>query len=149
MYQWNARDYAAQSSAQQKWAEELIAKLHLSGEERVLDIGCGDGKVTAKIADELPRGSALGVDSSEGMIQYARETFPSGRYANLAFEVADARCLSFAGEFDIVFSNACLHWITGHQPVLESVRRSLKPGGRIFLQMGGTGQCRAHSDGAG
>lgn len=139
MYRWNASDYAAYSTAQQQWAEELIAKVGLRGEERVLDIGCGDGKVTVKIAAATPRGSVLGVDSSEEMIRFARNTFLPEKHPNLSFDVADARHLHFASEFDIVFSNACLHWVTNHRSVLKGIRRSLKPRGRIFLQMGGRG----------
>ncbi len=57
---WNAADYAANSVVQQTWARELIAKLNLRGDEHILDVGCGDGKVTAEIARALPRGSVDG-----------------------------------------------------------------------------------------
>ncbi len=63
-FTWNAADYHKSSTAQALWAKELIAKLELSGNERVLDIGCGDGKVTAEIARNLPGGNVTGVDSS-------------------------------------------------------------------------------------
>src|SRR5687767_8216782 len=65
---WNPADYAANSAAQLAWARELITKLKLRGDERVLDVGCGDGKVTAEIAQALPRGEITGVDSSAEMI---------------------------------------------------------------------------------
>src|SRR6266702_3195792 len=61
---WNAADYAANSAVQQTWARELIARLNLRGDEHILDIGCGDGKVTAEIARALPRGSVTGADAS-------------------------------------------------------------------------------------
>lgn len=67
-YTWNALDYAKHSSAQQTWAREMIRKLSLKGDDRVLDVGCGDGKVTAEIAGLLPHGSVVGIDSSEAMI---------------------------------------------------------------------------------
>ena len=60
---WNAAAYAANSSVQQSWARELIAKLKLRGDEHVLDMGCGDGKVTAEIARAVPRGQVLGLDA--------------------------------------------------------------------------------------
>ncbi|MHB9028709.1 MAG: class I SAM-dependent methyltransferase [Candidatus Latescibacterota bacterium] len=139
MYHWNPSDYATHSSAQFAWARELIDKLALQGEERVLDIGCGDGKITAEIASLLPRGSVTGMDKSVEMIRFARGAFPRERHPNLSFLAADASALPFGKEFDVVFSNAALHWITDHRPVLAGIARNLRPGGRLLLQMGGKG----------
>jgi trans-aconitate methyltransferase len=136
---WNAEDYSRSSPMQKRSGRELISKLDLSGDERVLDIGCGDGILASEIAECLPRGSILGVDSSEEMILFASSTFPQERFANLAFEVIDASDLPFEGEFDIVFSNAALHWVADHLPILKGIKRGLKPGGRAFLHMGGSG----------
>ena len=72
-YSWNAADYAQHSQAQQTWARELITTLHLSANEDVLDLGCGDGKVTAELAAYVGKGSVLGVDSSLAMVELARE----------------------------------------------------------------------------
>ncbi|HNT72603.1 MAG TPA: methyltransferase domain-containing protein [Methanothrix sp.] len=139
MHNWRPDKYERSSSAQKLWAEELIRKIEISGYERVLDIGSGDGRITAGIADLAPRGSVLGVDSSEEMVSFAREKFPAGRHPNLSFQQADARNLSFEEEFDLVVSFATLHWVGDHRPVLLGIRRALKPGGRAFLQFGGRG----------
>ncbi|HDN65855.1 MAG TPA: methyltransferase domain-containing protein [Methanosarcinales archaeon] len=139
MYSWDAKDYHNSSAEQQKWARELISKLALLGGERVLDIGCGDGKVTAEVAQRLPDGSVLGIDRSEEMIRFARRNFPAKRFSNLAFEVMDAENMSFDGEFDVVFSNATLHWVIEHLPVLKGIKKSLKPSGKVSIQMGGRG----------
>ena len=136
---WNPDDYHKHSSEQQKWARELIGKLALRGDERVLDIGCGDGKVTAEIAAAVPRGSVLGVDVSADMVEFARRSHSKEQHVNLAFDVADASRLPFDCEFDVVFSNAALHWIVDHRPVLAAIARGLKTGGRALLQMGGAG----------
>jgi trans-aconitate methyltransferase len=93
---WNAADYAANSAAQQIWARELIAQLHLRGDERILDVGCGDGKVTAELARAVPKGSVTGIDASPEMIRFARKTFPPDKQLNLEFQVMDAREISFA-----------------------------------------------------
>ncbi|MGO9307450.1 MAG: class I SAM-dependent methyltransferase [Spirochaetia bacterium] len=136
---WDAADYARNSAAQRQWARELIEKLALSGNESVLDLGCGDGKVTAEIAQRLPDGRAVGLDSSGEMIRLARTAFPPSSHQNLRFEDGDARTLEFEREFDVVFSNATLHWVKDHRPVLAGVARSLRPGGRMLFQMGGRG----------
>ena len=139
MYHWNAEEYRTSSSNQKKWALELLSKLDLKGNERVLDIGCGDGEITATIAQRVPRGFAVGIDSSKEMIDLATRRFSSEHHPNVAFIVKDATALDFPEEFDAVFSNACLHWVIDHQPVLAGVRRCLKPSGRVLLQMGGKG----------
>ncbi|GAB6906308.1 Methyltransferase type 11 [Desulfosarcina cetonica] len=138
-FQWDAQDYANHSSVQQTWARDLIAGLGLNGDETVLDIGCGDGKVTAEIAACLPKGSVTGIDSSAEMIALAGKTFPPACRPNLSFRVVDACRLPFQAQFDLVFSNAALHWIRDHQPVLEGIHRALKPSGRAVAQMGGRG----------
>jgi len=141
-YTWNASDYAAHSRAQLEWAREIIGKLALKGSESVLDLGCGDGKVTALIGSLLKNGHVTGIDSSEGMISQARETFPASRYPQISFTLMDAMDIRYEERFDLVFSNAALHWVPDHALILHGVARSLKSGGRIFFQMGGKGNAR-------
>src|SRR5271166_182017 len=111
MTEWNASDYNHISTLQEVMAEEEIGRLKLDGAERVLDVGCGDGKVTAAIADRVPRGSVLGVDPSHNMIAFAASHFGATVRANLRFEVADARRLPYRCEFDLVVSFNALHWV--------------------------------------
>jgi len=141
-YNWNAQDYAKNSQNQFQWAKELIPKLKLQGNEALLDIGCGDGKITAELARCLPDGKAVGVDSSEKMVNLAKSSFPQKDYPNLSFQVMDARKLTFQAEFDRAFSNAALHWIVDQKAVLCGVQRSLKPGGRLLFQMAGKGNAK-------
>jgi trans-aconitate 2-methyltransferase len=139
MYTWDAEQYKQSSSNQKQWGTELLSKLGLNGNEHVLDIGCGDGILTAEMAKMLPYGLAVGTDSSEEMINLAEKNFPVKDYPNLRFMMKDARKLDFNGEFDAVFSNACLHWVIDHAPVLQGIKRSLKAGGKMLVQMGGKG----------
>ncbi len=141
-YVWDAKDYAKNSQNQFQWAKELLPKLNLRGNEALLDIGCGDGKITAEIARALPNGKAVGVDSSAQIIKIAQRNFPKKDFPNIDFEVMDARKLVFQDEFDRVFSNAALHWIVDQKIVLDGVARSLKPQGRLLFQMGGKGNAR-------
>lgn len=138
-YQWNAEDYKNNSQVQQQWARELIDKLKLGGDEQLLDLGCGDGKVTAELGRHLPQGAVVGVDTSAQMVELATKTFPPARCANVSFKLMDAAELRFDESFDVVFSNAALHWVYDHTPVLQGIWRALRPGGRILLQQGGKG----------
>jgi trans-aconitate 2-methyltransferase len=130
---WDASDYAKNSSTQATWGMELIDKLDLSDFQSLLDIGCGDGKLTACIAQKFNACSITGVDVSSEMIRYAQERF--AHLPNLRFISMDASALAFDEPFDMAISNSALHWIRDHQPVLQGLYRCLKPGARIILQM--------------
>ena len=136
---WNPEDYAKNSNAQLKWARELRQNLNLQGNESVLDVGCGDGKITADISLALPRGQVVGVDSSPEMIAYATRKYAVTQYPNLTFLCVDARCLDFDREFDLCFSNATLHWVDNHQSFLNGASRALRSGGRLVISCGGQG----------
>jgi trans-aconitate 2-methyltransferase len=136
---WNPELYSVSSSPQKSWGIELITKLNLKGNEKVLDVGCGDGKLSAEMARKLPEGSVLGIDLSQSMITFAREHYLPENFPNLAFMQIDATDLNFSSEFDIVFSNAAIHWIKDHELVLKVIWKSLKPGGKFLAQFGGRG----------
>ncbi|MTJ46806.1 class I SAM-dependent methyltransferase [Dolichospermum sp. UHCC 0259] len=136
---WNPEEYAKNSDAQLRWAKELRANLELQDYESVLDVGCGDGKITADFAKALPNGKVMGVDSSPEMIAYAQHTYSATQYSNLSFACVDARSLDFDHEFDLVFSNATLHWVDNHQAFLNGVSRALRSGGRLIISCGGQG----------
>jgi trans-aconitate 2-methyltransferase len=138
-YRWNAEEYARSSQAQQGWAMELIEALRLQGDESVLDIGCGDGKVTAEISRRVPRGSVTGIDSSPDMVERAKASWPSVSNPRLSFALADARSIPYVDRFDVAFSNAALHWVPDQPAVLAGVARALRPSGRLLFQLGGRG----------
>jgi trans-aconitate methyltransferase len=132
MTEWNATDYNRISTLQEVLAEQEIGRLKLGGSERVLDVGCGDGKVTAEIAPLVPHGSVLGVDPSHNMIDFAAAHF--GAVPNLRFEVADVRNLPYRDEFDLVVSFNALHWVNEQEKALRCIRAALEPGGRALLR---------------
>ncbi len=142
-FRWDAADYARNSSAQMGWAKELISRLSLKGDESLLDLGCGDGKISAGLARLLPEGRVLGIDLSEEMIALASETFPRDEFPNLSFERMDVTEIRLSDSFDVVFSNAVLHWVKDHARVLAGVRSCIKPGGTLLFQMGGRGNALA------
>ena len=126
MTEWNAEEYARISGLQKMMAAEALSLLTLAGSERILDVGCGEGAITAGIAARVPQGTVVGIDPSRDMIRFARAHFPSAAHANLRFDVADARSLPFANEFDLVVSFNALHWIPDQDAVLRSIRRVMK-----------------------
>ena len=135
MTDWDASGYGRISGLQQAMAAEVLALLDLRGSERVLDVGCGNGKVTAEIASRVPQGSVVGVDSSADMIASARHQFGPGALPNLRFEVADARQLPFRHEFDLVVSFNALHWVPEQEQALRSIHSALRSAGRAQLRL--------------
>jgi trans-aconitate 2-methyltransferase len=135
MTEWNAAEYYHRSSLQEAMAQEVLALLDLKGSERILDVGCGDGKITAEMASRAPRGSVVGVDPSRDMSSFAQSHVGPATRSNLRFEVADARCLPFQGEFDLVVSFNALHWIPEQDAALTSIHSVLIPGGKAQLRL--------------
>ncbi|MCL2135308.1 MAG: methyltransferase domain-containing protein [Candidatus Bathyarchaeota archaeon] len=138
-YIWDAADYSNNSQHQYQWAKELVSKFKFKGDEVLLDVGCGVGKITCELANLLPNGKVVGIDSSEQMVKLAKNNSSSSKYANLSFEVMDARNIRFQEKFDVVFSNAALHWVLDQVMVLKGVAQCLKSQGRLLFQMGGRG----------
>jgi trans-aconitate methyltransferase len=136
-HEFDGRKYEKASAHQKEWGTTLIAELGLRGTEHVLDLGCGDGALTAQMADLLPQGQVVGMDVSRGMIEAAQ---PRAK-ANLRFLLMDINDLCFRAEFDVVFSNATLHWVKDHRRLYENVGRALRPGGRIRFNFAGDGNC--------
>jgi trans-aconitate methyltransferase len=137
--QWDPRDYAASSSSQALWGKELMERVTWRGDERVLDVGCGDGSLTAQLARRVPRGAVLGIDSSTEMISHASTAHPKNRFPNLRFLEMDASSIELPPEHDLVFSNAVLHWVPDHAAFLSGASGALRPGGRLVVSCGGKG----------
>jgi trans-aconitate methyltransferase len=123
--------YRERSTLQQTMAAEVLQALDVTSSERVLDVGCGDGRITSEIALRVPQGYVIGADASSNMIALASQK--SG--ANLRFEVADARALPFDHQCDLVVSFNALHWIHEQDLVLGSIHKSLAPDGRAHLRL--------------
>jgi trans-aconitate 2-methyltransferase len=140
MTEWDAADYARISGLQQVMAEEALALLDLNGSERILDVGCGNGKITAEIAARDPQGSVLGVDPSHEMIAFASSNYLPGIRPNLRFATGDARQLPYRNEFNLVVSFNALHWIPQQDEALRSICSALKSGSRAQLRLVPKGQ---------
>ena len=137
--EWDAKLYNAKHDFVWKYGSDVVSLLEPRAGERVLDLGCGTGHLTAQIAESGAK--VTGVDRSAEMVAAARLAYP-----NLKFEISDARNLTFRDEFDAVFSNATLHWIHEPELVLQGVSRALRKGGRFVAELGGKGNIRAMQD---
>jgi trans-aconitate 2-methyltransferase len=133
--EWDAETYDEVSDPQFEWGMEVLGRLELSGEETVLDAGCGSGRVAAELLKRLPRGRLIAVDGSAAMIEKAKERLGS----EVTYLVADLAELEIAEPVDLVFSTATFHWITDHERLFARLHAALKPGGRLVAQCGGEG----------
>jgi trans-aconitate 2-methyltransferase len=132
MTEWNAPGYARIATLQESMAAEVLGLLVLNGNDRVLDLGCGNGKVTAEIAIRLPQGFVVGIDASSQMVAFASANFIR---PNLRFETCDIRALPFQKEFDLVVSFNALHWIPDQQTALRGIHSALKRNGKAQLRL--------------
>lgn len=129
---WNANLYQDKHSFVWQYGEDLLQLLNPQTGEFILDLGCGTGQLTEKIAQF--GAEVLGVDNSATMIEKARQNYP-----NLHFEVADALNLQVDKPLDAVFSNAVLHWVKEPEAAIASIHQVLKSGGRFVAEFGGKG----------
>jgi trans-aconitate methyltransferase len=136
-HEFDGKKYEKASAHQREWGARLITELELQGSERVLDLGCGDGSLSARISGLLPDGEVVGIDASRGMIDAAR---PKER-GNLRFVLMDIDHIDFIDEFDVVFSNATLHWVKDHRRLLCNVVKALRDGGKLRFNFAGDGNC--------
>jgi len=134
---WDGNLYHNHSSRQEKTAHGLLARKVFSPDAHILDVGCGDGKITAYLAsNRVPQGKVVGLDYSENMLDFAREHYSQDEYPNLTFMHGDAQKLDFSEKFDHIVSFNCLHWARDHEAVLRGMYKSLKKGGDILLCIG-------------
>jgi len=127
---WNADEYRFHSEKQFKIAKKIVKDLSLTGGESVLDIGCGDGKITDMIQSMVRKGKVVGIDISTSMIKHAKNTFPQ-----VTFEEKDIYEMNYDHEFDLVVSFSTMQWVTDQKRALKLVHRALKKGGRVVISM--------------
>lgn len=136
-HEFDGKKYQKASTHQKEWGTKLIAELSLQGAEHVLDLGCGDGTLTCQIAELVPEGKVVGIDASQGMIDAARPK----EQRNLSFRRMNINNLNFVEHFDVIFSNATLHWVKDHKRLLENIQRALRAGGCLRSNFAGDGNC--------
>jgi trans-aconitate 2-methyltransferase len=133
--EWNAPSYERVSAPLEAMGREVLDRLDLAGDERVLDAGCGTGRVTAALVERLPDGEVVAVDGSQAMVEETRARLGDGVEA---FAV-DLLELELDRPVDAILSTATFHWIGDHDRLFARLRAALKPGGRLVAQCGGAG----------
>lgn len=132
---WDASTYDQISAPQQSWAREQLARLQLTGDEVVLDAGCGSGRVTAMLVDLVPEGRVYAVDAAPSMVEHTKAAL-GDRVTAFCQDLTE---LSLPEPVDAIFSNATFHWIPDHAKLFGALARALKPGGQLVAQCGGFG----------
>jgi trans-aconitate 2-methyltransferase len=132
---WDAATYERASDVQEAWAEGVLDRLALRGDETVLDAGCGPGRVTRRLLERLPRGRVIAVDSSEEMVDRARRTLTE----RATVLCSDLTQLELDEPVDAVFSNAVFHWVLDQDRLFARMYATLRPGGRLVAGCGGQG----------
>jgi trans-aconitate methyltransferase len=131
--EWNAAAYHVLSEPQFHWGLRVLDRISLSGHERVLDAGCGSGRLTKELVRRVPQGFVVACDLSENMTHAAMNTL--GDQGTVV--CADLLNLPFRSAFDLVFSTATFHWIRDHDSLFSELRNVLQSGGRVEAQCGG------------
>ena len=138
-YNWDASTYDHISHVIESWGLEILAHRKWKGDEIVLDAGCGAGTLTKILSDLVPHGRVIGIDIDPAMIEFAMTKLKDSNSSNAQVMQGDISEMKFHSEFDVVFSNAVLHWIPDHKKVFDLFSQSLKSEGQLLVQCGGYG----------
>ena len=130
---WNPVCYQDNSDPQFNIALEMLKRYTFKGTESVLDIGCGNGRVTATIANQVPNGHVIGLDSSQAMITFASQSYMA--IPNVSFIHGNASDFSFTEKSDLITSFSALHWVPDQEKVLAHCSQQLKKGGTLLISM--------------
>jgi trans-aconitate 2-methyltransferase len=135
---WNAAAYDDLSDPMFEWGMAVLGTLELQGDERVLDAGCGSGRLTEELLRRVPRGNVVALDFSPKMLEQAEQRLAKfgGR---VEFVHASLQEFGLATKVDGIFSNAVFHWVPDHRAMFRCLHGALKPGGWLVAQFGGVG----------
>ena len=138
MADWNPELYNRFRRYREEPFLAILERLKLRGDESIIDLGCGSGENTVELARRVPKGRAVGIDSSAAMIEAANKVLEGVEpeiHARLNFRLGDISQFSASGEYAVVFSNAALQWVSGHREIFRKIFDALIPGGRVVVQM--------------
>lgn len=131
MYELDAKYYEKNSRSQKRLAENLLKSIDFSGNEQILDIGCGDGRITQDILNYIPNGTILGIDLSMSMISLARAK--NTDEVRLKYECLKIEDFAVQDKFDLILSFSCFHWVKDKEQAFENVHNVLQKNGKIYV----------------
>ncbi|MCB1109758.1 MAG: class I SAM-dependent methyltransferase, partial [Chlamydiia bacterium] len=129
----NADQYTKNSEIQLTLADKLLENYPIKKNAKILDIGCGDGRITSDLAHKAPNGKVIGLDASQNMIEYAQQHYPKNKCPNLEFVLEKAEELSITEKFDLIVSFNCFHWVRPWKEALKRFYDILNPKGEILF----------------
>jgi trans-aconitate 2-methyltransferase len=135
--EWDATAYHHLSDPQVSWGKKVLSGLNLRGDELLMDAGCGTGRLTGELLENLPQGRVVALDISRNMLATARDHLRPEFATRVQFVAADLQDLPFTHAFDGIFSTAAFHWVPDHLRLFRSLFRALRPGGWLRAQCGG------------
>ena len=140
--EWDARTYDRVADPMTRWGNAVLDRLPLTGDERVLDAGCGTGRVTEVLAERLPNGHVVALDGSAAMVDEARDRL--ARFGDrVSYVVADLGSpIPLDEPVDAILSTATFHWVPDHDALFANLAAVLRHGGWLVAQCGGVGQHR-------
>ena len=137
MTEWNAASYHKVAAPQTAWGQRVLSRLTVNGDERVIDAGCGTGRLTGELMAMIPRGRLIAIDRSWNMLLTARANLRPDFGSRIGYVRVELPHLPFAGWADLVFSTATFHWVRDHAALFTGIFESLRSNGRLFAQCGG------------
>ncbi len=140
--EWDAATYDRIADPMTRWGSAVLDRLPLVGDERVLDAGCGSGRVTEQLLERLPMGHVVALDASAAMVAEARRRLVAAG-ERVTFVVADLLEPLPIEPLDAILSTATFHWVTDHDALFSNLAAVLRPGGRLVAQCGGLGNIAA------
>ncbi len=129
----DAQIYVRHSSLQNTLANKMLSNTSFSPKAYILDVGCGDGRITAELANLVNQGKVIGLDVSVSMIDFASENFTKTKYPNLNFQLGTAENVTFPQQFDHIVSFSCFHWLKNPHKVVRQLKSTLKPKGEMLI----------------
>jgi trans-aconitate 2-methyltransferase len=127
---WNPELYLRFNKERTQPAIDLLNRIEIASPQKILDVGCGPGNSTSELRRRWPAAHILGIDSSAAMIEKAQADYPQAKWA-----VMDALNIKSVDEFDVIFSNAVIHWVPGHEVLLKILVQALTANGVLAIQM--------------
>jgi len=131
---WDSNKYSTIANLQAQVSKELIEQLNLKETDKVLDVGCGVGDITFKVAEIVKSGHVVGIDSSSSMVEKCNESLKTKNISNINFVQKGITELNFSNEFDVIYSNSVFHWVKEPKRAIDLMYKSLNQGGTLSIQ---------------